>query len=62
MRLFSSDLARNFSIGFVIGTLLVAGANAHEWSEEISPPAHAAVMAKAPQPSAEFVILPESAR
>jgi hypothetical protein len=58
MRLFSSDLVRNFGIGFVVGALLVAGANAKSWSDELAPPAHAAQMAKAPAPSNEFVIVP----
>jgi hypothetical protein len=58
MRLFRSDLFRNFGIGFVVGALLVAGANAETWSDEISSPAQAAVMAKAPVPAPEFVIVP----
>ncbi len=56
MRLFSSDLFRNFAIGFVAGAVLVAGANAQSWGGELSSPAQAAEMPKAPVPSAEFVI------
>lgn len=62
MRLFSSDLVRNFGIGFVVGALLVAGANAQDWSGELSSPALAAQMPKAPAPSAEFVIAPEGTK
>ncbi len=56
MRLFSSDLVRNFGIGFVVGALLVAGANAENRSADLSSPAQAAPMVKAPAASAEFVI------
>ena len=56
MRLFSSDLVRNFSIGFVLGALLVAGANARTWDEALSSPAHAATITEPLQPTAEFVI------
>lgn len=56
MRLFSPELLRNFSIGFVIGALLIAGANAESWGGELSSPAQAAPMPKAPQPAAEFVV------
>ncbi|WP_086618208.1 hypothetical protein [Erythrobacter tepidarius] len=58
MRLFSSDLVRNFSIGFLLGALLVAGANAERLSEQIASPALAAPMVETPQPTAEFVIAP----
>lgn len=58
MRLLSSDLVRNFSIGFVLGALLVAGANAERWSDQIASPAYAAQMPDALQPAAEFVIAP----
>ena len=56
MRLFSSDLFRNFSIGFVLGALIVAGAHAESWSSELAPPAHAAPLIEAPLPSPEFII------
>lgn len=59
MRLFSSDLFRNFGIGFVVGALLIAGANAQSWGGELSSPAQAATPLKAPAPSAEFVIASE---
>ncbi|MET4133669.1 hypothetical protein ABIE62_002821 [Porphyrobacter sp. MBR-155] len=56
MRLFATDLFRNFAIGFVGGALLVAGANADSWGSKLSSPAQAAETLKAPAPSAEFVI------
>lgn len=56
MRLFSSDLFRNFGIGFVAGALLIAGANAENWSGPIASPAQAAETFEAPAPSAEFVV------
>lgn len=59
MRLFSSDLFRNFGIGFVVGALLIVGANAETWGEKLSSPAQAAETLEAPAPSAEFVIAPE---
>jgi hypothetical protein len=59
MRLFSTDLFRNFGIGFVVGALLIAGANAQSWGGQLSSPAQAAQPLQAPAPSAEFVIAPE---
>ena len=59
MRLFSSDLVRNFGIGFVLGTVLVVGADAQAWEATLASPAQAAEMPVAPAPSAEFVIAPE---
>lgn len=59
MRLFSTDLIRNFGIGFVVGTVLVVGANAESWGGELASPAQAAQVLQAPAPSAEFVIVPE---
>ncbi|MDP5103681.1 MAG: hypothetical protein NWP98_07120 [Erythrobacter sp.] len=56
MRLFSSDLIRQFGIGFVVGALLIAGANAENWGDAVASPAQAAEALKAPAPSAEFVI------
>lgn len=56
MRLFSSDLIRQFGIGFVVGAVLIAGANAESWGEAVAPPAQAAEAFRAPAPSAEFVI------
>lgn len=58
MRLFSADLVRNFSIGFLLGALLVVGANARTWDETLSSPAHAATMPETLQPTADFVIAP----
>ena len=62
MRLFSSDLFRNFGIGFVVGALLIAGANAENWGGKLGSPAQAAEMRSAPAPASEFIIAPESAR
>jgi hypothetical protein len=59
MRLFSSDLVRNFSIGFLLGALIVAGANAESFGDQIASPALAAPMPETIQPAAEFVIAPE---
>lgn len=61
MRLFSSDLFRNFSIGFVLGALLIAGANAESWGGELSSPARAASLPDRLEPAAEFVIAPAAA-
>jgi hypothetical protein len=58
MRLVSSDLIRNFGIGFVVGALLVAGANGTSWSGELASPAQAAEMPQAPVTAPEFVIAP----
>lgn len=62
MRLFSTDLYRNFGIGFVVGALLVAGANAESWSGDLGSPALAAEMPKAPAVSADFVIAVEGTK
>jgi hypothetical protein len=61
MRLFSSDLFRNFSIGFALGALLVVGTNARDWDVGLSSPARAASMPDLVQPTAEFVIPAEAA-
>lgn len=58
MRLFSSDLFRNFGIGFVLGAVLIVGANAESWSDAVAAPARAAEIVQAPAPAAEFVIAP----
>ena len=58
MRLFSSDLFRNFGIGFVLGAVLIVGANAENWSGAVAAPAQAAEIVKAPAPASEFVIAP----
>jgi len=60
MRLFSTDLFRNFGIGFVVGALLIAGANAQSWGGELAPAAQAAELHQpAKAPAAEFVIAPQ---
>jgi hypothetical protein len=59
MRLFSADLLRNFSIGFVLGALLIAGANAENWSADLSAAARAEPLPQRVQPAAEFVIADE---
>jgi hypothetical protein len=62
MRLFSPDLFRNFGIGFVLGALLIAGANAESWGGALAPAAQAAEMRQtspvADDVAAEFVIAP----
>ena len=58
MRFLSSDLFRNFGFGFIVGTVLVVGANAENWNGMVASPAQAAETFKAPAPSAEFVIAP----
>jgi len=70
MRLFSSDLFRNFGIGFAAGAVLIAGANAEQWGGELASPAQASEPRPAATPAAaaaaaaaaEFVILPEAQR
>ncbi len=62
MRLFSSDLLRNFGIGFALGAVLIVGANAEDWSGAVASPAQAAELAApaqtTPPPSDEFVFAP----
>jgi hypothetical protein len=62
MRLFSSDLFRNFGIGFVLGAALIVGVNAEDWNDAVASPAQAAQMpasSGAPlAPADEFVIAP----
>lgn len=62
MRLFSPELLRNFSVGFAVGALLVAGAHAESWGGDLSSPAQAATMPETLAPTAEFIIAPETAR
>lgn len=54
MRLFASDLFRQFGIGFVAGAMMVGVATFDQWSDEITPPAQAAEVVQAPQPSPDF--------
>ena len=65
MRLFSTDLYRNFGIGFVLGAVAIVGLNADDWAGAVASPAHAAEIADTagvvPAPTAEFVI-PSSAK
>lgn len=62
MRLFSSDLFRNFGIGFVLGAVLIVGANAEDWNGTMASPAQAAELrspaSAIPAPTDEFVIAP----
>ena len=58
MTFFNTDLYRQLGLGFVIGTALVAAATADEWADQVSPPAQAAELPQAPQPSPEFLIQP----
>jgi len=63
MRLFASDLFRNFGIGFVLGAVLIVGANAESWNAAVASPAQAAELnassAGVPAPAADFVIAPQ---
>lgn len=58
MNLLSSDLFRNFGIGFVAGSLIVAVATIDQWAGNIETPARAAQPLEAPQPAPEFQIAP----
>ncbi|HEY6964840.1 MAG TPA: hypothetical protein VI407_06440 [Erythrobacter sp.] len=62
MRLFSPDLFRNFGIGFVLGAILIVGANAEDWHGAVASPAQAAELRSpantAPAHTDEFVIAP----
>jgi hypothetical protein len=59
MRLFSSDLFRNFGIGFLLGAVLIVGANAESRSGAVASPAQAAQRHTAPLAALEaFVIAP----
>jgi hypothetical protein len=62
MRLFAPDLFRNFGIGFVLGAVLIVGANAESWNGAVASPAQAAELRDpaqtVPAPSDEFVIAP----
>ena len=58
MRLFSTDLFRNFGIGFVLGAVLIVGANAESWSGAVASPAQAAEPHSPPAPADDFVIAP----
>ncbi len=58
MRFLSSDLFRNFGIGFVLGAVLIVGANAEDWSGAVASPAQTAEISQNPAPSGEFVIAP----
>jgi hypothetical protein len=62
MRLFTSDLFRNFGIGFVLGAVLIVGGRAEDWSGAVASPAQAAELnasSVVPAPAAEFVIAPD---
>ena len=56
MNLFTPDLYRQLALGFVLGTVLVAAANADTLATELDPPAQAAEVPQAPQPAPEFLI------
>lgn len=64
MRLFSPDLLRNFSIGFILGALLIASGNTQNWSHAVASPAQAAELTTQTEagaaPTAEFLIAPEA--
>lgn len=58
MTLFSSDLFRNFALGFVAGTLMVGAATMEQWGPHVESPARASTPLEAPQPEADFLIEP----
>ncbi len=58
MTFFTLDLYRRFGLGFLIGAALLALANVDAVSDQLSSPAQAAEVSRAPQPAAEFLIQP----
>jgi hypothetical protein len=60
MRLFATDLFRNFGVGFVLGAVLILGVEAESWSAAVASPAQAAAAYQAPAPADEFVIAPSA--
>jgi hypothetical protein len=58
MRFLSSDLVRQFGIGFALGAVLVVGARAQDAGEGIASPAQAAERIAPGAPTADFVIAP----
>ena len=58
MALLSSDLTRNFAIGFVLGAMIVGAGFMGENEVSLESPARAATLLEAPQPSGEFLIAP----
>lgn len=62
MKFFNPDLYRHVAIGFVIGAVMVAAANAEHWTGEIAPAAQAAPALRAGHevfaPAPEFLIEP----
>jgi hypothetical protein len=58
MRLFTTDLFRNFGIGFVLGAVLIVGANAKDWGTLASPAQAAEPADRVEAPAAEFAIAP----
>ena len=58
MTLFSSDLFRNFGVGFMAGAVIMAASTIDQWGPQLESPAQAASPLEAPAPSAEFLIEP----
>ena len=58
MTFFTPDLYRQFGLGFLIGTAMLAVANAETLSDQLAPPAQAAQAPQAPQVAPEFLIQP----
>jgi hypothetical protein len=58
MSFFTPDLYRRFGLGFLIGAALLALAHLDAVSDQMSSPAQAAEMPRAPQPAPEFLIQP----
>lgn len=58
MSLFTPDLYRQFSYGFIAGVLIVGVTTVDQWAPELESPAQAASPLEAPQSSNEFRIAP----
>ena len=58
MTFLSSDLTRNFAIGFIAGALIVGAGFVSDEGASLESPARAATTLEAPQPSGEFLIEP----
>lgn len=56
MNLFSSDLFRNFGVGFLVGAMIIGGATIDQWGAHLESPAQAASPFEAPAPANEFLI------
>jgi hypothetical protein len=59
LRLFATDLFRNFAFGFAGAAVLILAANGDVRDAALAPPARAAQLPDAPVPAPEFVIAPQ---